>query len=63
MKGAVLKTLHDDLDRTVLDAYGWGDLGELMEVVNGNKAFPHPNPPPGGEGDVKGPLPGERGLL
>jgi hypothetical protein len=33
---AVLKTLHDELDRAVLEAYGWGDLQGLMEVVNGN---------------------------
>ncbi len=32
---AVLKTLHDDLDRAVLDAYGWSDLAPLLEVVNG----------------------------
>ena len=35
---AVLKTLHDELDRAVLDAYGWGDLAPLLEVVNGNSA-------------------------
>ena len=35
---AVLKTLHDELDRAVLDAYGWSDLAPLMEVVNGNAA-------------------------
>ncbi|MBK8742166.1 MAG: hypothetical protein IPM02_22880 [Betaproteobacteria bacterium] len=33
---SVLKTLHDDLDRAVLDAYGWSDLAPLLEVVNGN---------------------------
>jgi hypothetical protein len=33
---AVLKTLHDELDRAVLDAYGWSDLAPLLEVVNGN---------------------------
>ncbi len=33
---AVLKTLHDELDRAVLDAYGWSDLALLLEVVNGN---------------------------
>ena len=47
---AVLKTLHDELDRAVLEAYGWSDLAPLLEVVNGNAAFPHPNPLPGGEG-------------
>jgi hypothetical protein len=35
---AVLKTLHDELDRAVLDAYGWSDLAPLQEVVNGNAA-------------------------
>jgi hypothetical protein len=35
---AVLKTLHDELDRAVLDAYGWSDLAPLLEVVNGNTA-------------------------
>ena len=35
---AVLKTLHDQLDRAVLDAYGWNDLTPLLEVVNGNAA-------------------------
>ncbi len=34
----VLKTLHDELDRAVLVAYGWGDLAPLLEVVNGNAA-------------------------
>lgn len=35
---AVLKTLHDELDRAVLDAYGWSDLSPLLDVVNGNAA-------------------------
>jgi hypothetical protein len=35
---AVLKTLHDEIDRAVLDAYGWSDLVPLLEVVNGNSA-------------------------
>jgi len=35
---AVLKTLHDELDRAVLDAYGWSDLAPLLEVVTGNSA-------------------------
>ena len=35
---AVLKTLHDELDRAVLVAYGWSDLAPLQEVVNGNSA-------------------------
>lgn len=35
---AVLKTLHDELDRAVLDAYGWNDLAALLEAVNGNAA-------------------------
>jgi len=32
---AVLKSLHDQLDREVLGAYGWADLVPLMDVVNG----------------------------
>jgi hypothetical protein len=32
---AVLKTLHDELDRAVLDAYGWSDLAPLLKVVSG----------------------------
>lgn len=35
---AVLKTLHDEIDRAVLEAYGWSDLAPLLEVVNGNAA-------------------------
>jgi hypothetical protein len=35
---SVLKQLHDELDRAVLDAYGWSDLSPLMQVVNGNSA-------------------------
>jgi len=35
---AVLKTLHDELDRAVLEAYGWSDLLPLQDVVNGNAA-------------------------
>ena len=35
---AVLKTLHDELDRTVLDSYVWSDLAPLLEVANGNAA-------------------------
>jgi len=35
---AVLKTLHDELDRAVLDAYGWSELAPLLEVVSGNAA-------------------------
>ena len=35
---AVIKTLHDELDCAVLDAYGWSDLAPLLEVVNGNAA-------------------------
>ena len=33
---SVLKSLHDEIDLAVLDAYGWGDLAGLMQVVNGN---------------------------
>ncbi|MCC7485114.1 MAG: class I SAM-dependent DNA methyltransferase [Burkholderiales bacterium] len=41
---AVLKTLHGELDRVVLAAYGWGDLVPLLEVVNGNAPPPQPSP-------------------
>lgn len=43
---AVLKTLHDELDRAVLDAYGWSDLAPLMEVVNGNATLGATGTPP-----------------
>ncbi|HLE84491.1 MAG TPA: class I SAM-dependent DNA methyltransferase, partial [Thermoanaerobaculia bacterium] len=33
---SILKQLHDELDLAVLEAYGWGDLAPLMEIVNGN---------------------------
>jgi hypothetical protein len=33
---SILKQLHDELDLAVLDAYGWGNLAPLMEIVNGN---------------------------
>ena len=33
---SVLKSLHDEIDLAVLDAYGWSDLAGLMQVVNGN---------------------------
>lgn len=32
---SVLRSLHDDLDRTILTAYGWEDLWPLMRVANG----------------------------
>lgn len=32
---SVLRRLHDDLDRTILTAYGWEDLWPLMRVANG----------------------------
>lgn len=35
---SVLKSLHDELDLAVLDAYGWNDLAPLMQAVNGNMA-------------------------
>jgi len=47
---AVLKTLHDELDRAVLDAYGWSDLAPLLEVVNGNAPPPRPSPASAREG-------------
>jgi hypothetical protein len=33
---AVLKSLHDELDRAVLAAYGWDEFAPLLEVANGN---------------------------
>ncbi len=33
---SVLKSLHDELDRAVLGAYGWSDLAPLLEIANGN---------------------------
>ena len=51
---AVLKTLHDELDRAVLDAYGWSDLAPLLEVVNGNtpsSSLPPPQPSPARAGE------------
>ncbi|MBS1172978.1 MAG: class SAM-dependent methyltransferase, partial [Proteobacteria bacterium] len=33
---AVLKSLHYELDRAVLGAYGWGELAPLLEIANGN---------------------------
>jgi len=41
---AVLKSLHDELDCAVLDAYGWSDLAQLTETVNGNATLPCPSP-------------------
>lgn len=41
---AVMKSLHDELDRAVLEAYSWSDLARLMEVVNGKSGLPCPNP-------------------
>ncbi len=35
---SVLKSLHDEIDLCVLDAYGWGDLKPLMHAVNGNSS-------------------------
>ena len=35
---SVLRQLHDDLDATVLDAYGWSDLLPLLRVAHGNDA-------------------------
>jgi hypothetical protein len=32
---AVLKSLHDQLDREVLSTYGWADLLPLLDVANG----------------------------
>jgi hypothetical protein len=39
---SVLKQLHDELDLAVLDAYGWNDLAEQMQIVNGNAATDKP---------------------
>ena len=56
---SVLKQLHDELDLAVLDAYGWSDLAEQMQVVNGNapvgawRAMPLQNTAPLQRTDVK----------
>ena len=39
---SVLKSLHDEIDRAVLEAYGWSDLLPLLEIVNGNVAGGRP---------------------
>jgi hypothetical protein len=39
---SVLKQLHDQLDIAALDAYGWNDLAEQMQIVNGNAATDKP---------------------
>ncbi|WP_028456211.1 class I SAM-dependent DNA methyltransferase [Chitinilyticum litopenaei] len=35
---SVLRSLHDDLDHTVVDAYGWWDLQPLLDVAQGHAA-------------------------
>ena len=40
---SVLKSLHDEIDLAVLEAYGWGDLAGLMQVVNGNARLDYPS--------------------
>jgi hypothetical protein len=39
---SVLKQLHDEIDIAVLDAYGWNDLEEQMQIVNGNATTDKP---------------------
>jgi hypothetical protein len=34
---SVLRQFHDDLDATVLDAYNWDDLLQLLRVAHGNE--------------------------
>lgn len=34
----VLKSLHDELDREVLAAYGWADLSAALDDINGAAA-------------------------
>ena len=41
---SVLRDLHDDLDRAVFDAYGWGDLAERL-VGRPGATTPLPNKP------------------
>lgn len=41
---SLLKSLHDELDHAVLEAYGWSDLAQLMETVNGDVGLPCLNP-------------------
>ncbi len=53
---SVLKSLHDEIDLTVLEAYGWGDLSGLMQVVNGNVQsmdYPSPQPSPRNKSMIK----------
>jgi hypothetical protein len=60
---SVLKSLHDELDREVLAAYGWSDLAPLLEVVNGN-ARPSPPSPRAGEGcEPPAPSHGDAGVV
>ncbi|MBN8728460.1 MAG: class I SAM-dependent DNA methyltransferase [Xanthomonadales bacterium] len=33
---SVLRQLHDELDRAVLDAYGWSDLAPLLAIAHGS---------------------------
>jgi hypothetical protein len=49
---SVLKTLHDEIDRAVLEAYGWSDLVPLMEIVNGNASGRPEGGPPTGSSDA-----------
>jgi hypothetical protein len=41
----ILKEIHDDIDRAVLDAYGWSDLAPaLVGKVGGTLPSPHKTP-------------------
>ncbi|MEZ5539065.1 MAG: type IIL restriction-modification enzyme MmeI [Pseudomonadales bacterium] len=53
---SVLKQLHDELDLAVLDAYGWNDLAELMQVVNGVTPSALRATPPTSQGEINPPL-------
>ncbi len=35
-----MRQLHDDLDAAVLDAYGWGDLLQILRVAHGLSPLP-----------------------
>ncbi len=51
---SVLKSLHDEIDLAVLEAYGWGDLAELMQVVNGSAGYCHHGAQTSGNGYRRG---------
>jgi hypothetical protein len=57
---SVLKEIHDDIDRAVLEAYGWGDLiGALVGKPGATLPSPHKSPTQeAAEGGTDGPAGG-----